>query len=597
MRLDWPPPWDHVSSVLISILTLIIVLLSPEQVLTFSAPLVLLLVIPLPGHLFVSSLFPAIDDLEARGRALLTVGSSAAIAALMGLVLNFTPRGLQPASLTIMLSLLALFLAVVSYLRWSALPRRKRLALRSRRSLRNTGILPVPSCTMKHFLLLSLGLAAILALATSGFDLSLLQSPSGEKGFSEFSVSWPESGVQTGAAGTALVSIINREHSLVNYTLQLEQNNTTLFEKDVHLEHNQSWQEPVSYRLSGPAGSKRLDFLLFKEGDSLYPYREERLLINVSENDSNEPANLSAINLSSEKAAIMEQKSRVVVLGVGDGGSHDSSRSKSSSGSKPSYQTDTKSKKDHEQELIKEELVNEDLADEEPEQTEGKELPADRLVAAAETGVVPGDLQSKVFAPEPDADSPQTEVNPPPEPNVNSPGSKAPISPSEATEKPPLPEEKILATATAQKANAAGEDTLAAASADDKKDLDASDKAQEAGTVDGTPKADADASPSQTSQEPAPSSSGESDASEKAGETASSDKDKSVTLPAAGISQEINSWVGTRVTSSGKSRRAYESQNIRYVRDSSGERAVLGRSASNVGEPAQSRSREPRRLG
>ncbi len=145
MRLNWPPPWDLVASVLISVLTLIIVSLSPESVLTFSAPLGLLLVILLPGHLLAFCLFPAKDDLDLRRRALLSLGLSAAVAALVGLGLSLTPRGLQPASLATMLSLLALFLAAVSYLRWSALPRRKRSAARSRRSLRNTALVPIPA--------------------------------------------------------------------------------------------------------------------------------------------------------------------------------------------------------------------------------------------------------------------------------------------------------------------------------------------------------------------------------------------------------------------------------------------------------------------
>ncbi len=99
------------------------------------------------------------------------------------------------------------------------------------------------------------------------------------------------------------------------------------------LSDNQSWQEPASFQLGGPASLKRLDFLLFKDEDSVTPYREEHLWVNVIERESSEQDNSSQIdtsekiNASATKLPItMEQKGKFVVLGMGeddsDGDSH-----------------------------------------------------------------------------------------------------------------------------------------------------------------------------------------------------------------------------------------------------------------------------------
>ncbi len=618
MRLNWPPPWDLVASVLISVLTLIIIFLSPEPVLTFSAPLGLLLVILLPGHLLAFCLFPAKDDLDLRSRALLGLGLSAAVAALVGLGLSLTPRGLQLASLATMLSLLALFLAAVSYLRWSSLPRRKRSAARSRRSLRNTAPMPIPA--KNHLLVLMLILAAILALAAFAFDANRFPSPSGEKDSTEFNVSWPDGAANThaylltaGATGSAVASIINHEHALVNYTLRLVHNNTTLFRKDVSLSDNQSWQEPSRFQLGDPAGPKRLDFLLFKDGDSVTPYREKHLLVSVIEDESRESNNSSQIK-TPEKALLtqgspermkmapteepfsyqinasateppitMEQKGKFAVLGTGENNSDGDSHVPRW---KPSDRTDQESKAD----------LDHQAADKEPAQIATEDQQAENLPATSNGTDTPGDQQSNASH----------------EPDINSLELEGDGSQTDSAKKPSLQQEQLSAATMPKASSEDGSSRVEPSGASG-----SSNTAQDSGIKASTPKTEAQGSPTATVQKPT-STSGSTVSSGNAPKTSVSQKTlmtqgspermkmapteepssyQDRAAPAA-INKEINSWVGTRgITSSDRSPKTYQSQNIKYVRDDKGERAVLGRSGMNVGEQARARSKEPRRLG
>ena len=134
MRLNGPPPWDLIASALISVLALVLVHLSPPSMRGLSTILGFVLAIPLFGYLLVLSLFPAQSELSSRTRALLSLGASTFLIAIISLVL--IPRGLQLTYAATILSLLTLIMAAIAYVRWSALPRRRRFILWSTRGRR-----------------------------------------------------------------------------------------------------------------------------------------------------------------------------------------------------------------------------------------------------------------------------------------------------------------------------------------------------------------------------------------------------------------------------------------------------------------------------
>jgi len=162
MRLAWPPPWHLIACVLIPVVALAMVHLSPPFLQgTLSLP-ALIIVFLIPGYLATLSIFPGKSDLSGYRRAFLSLVFSALLAGLFSLILTATPRGLQSASLATILSLLAIFLAAVSYGRWSNLPRKRRFLLLPKRGMGSTRTFPRAALAV---LLLAACFIAALAFA------------------------------------------------------------------------------------------------------------------------------------------------------------------------------------------------------------------------------------------------------------------------------------------------------------------------------------------------------------------------------------------------------------------------------------------------
>ena len=562
MRLAWPPPWDLVASALISLLTLVLVHQSSPSMQGFSAPLGLLLVILIPGYLFVLSVFPARSDLGSRRRVLLTLGFAALLAALASLGLILTPRGLQPASLATILSLLALFLTALAYARSSQLPSRKRFTLWSRRGFRSgrrLARLPGPS-NKGRIISLFFVLMAIAALAALAFTFNTNQVSSSEKGYTEFNVSWPKeaeyeaASVQMGSKVTALAKIFNHETGSINYTLRLTQNNSSLFCKDLVLGRNESWQGPVSCTLNGPVGRQRLDFMLFKEENLSMPYRQDRLWINLSENKS------SMINDSENKPPVtMEQNTKVVVLGIGD--DYDGGSGSSVTSQKPASQTDQRSKIDQESEPAYED--GKQVTATEPKKDAGQISGKDSASGKHQQEIAP--LEPDLSLPKPE--SAKGILDSPDKDNKS----------SENEER--RPESAIVSSMPPE---------------DKKADSNSEDSKDSSSPKDGaTPGAPADTGETVKSSDS--SKTGDASGAKDSGAEQKGDSSK-----ISGVGKEIDSWVSTRGMGSGSSEKghdAYESKNIKYVKGSKGERAVLGRSGANPVRASGGQSKKPVKLG
>ena len=356
-----------IASALISLLALALANLSPESVQETASFLALGLVILVPGYLIVLFRFPANRDLELSKRIILCLGLSALLAGLVSLVLMLTPRGLQPASLATILSLLAIFLNAISYIRFSTEPRKRGSVSRSRRGNPLTKIFSgIPGVRIRgrrrRTAFLPLALIAILFVAAIAFAVILNHGSSGE-GATSLEVFWPREALnsqseplKTGSDLEAIAKIINGEKSSTNYTLKLLLNNSTIFTKNLNLGHNETWQGRLGFTLSESPGLQRLDLQLFKEGDFSKPYREEHLGVNLLadassnlsqntyQNNSDESSNRTSVTNSAKinvtensSPVILEEKSKVTVLSVGE--TRSSSASGSTAGTKSQSQS------------------------------------------------------------------------------------------------------------------------------------------------------------------------------------------------------------------------------------------------------------------
>lgn len=188
MRLAWPPPRHLSASVLIPVAALALIHLSPSSYQEMlSAPL-LVLIFLIPGYLAVLWAHPGRDDISVPRRAALSFAASFILAGLVSLMLNATPRGLESASLATILALLAIFLTLVAYIRWSDLPRNRRFLLRPKSKWRQ---IPAKSQRVRRkaasrrpvlALLLLLFFIGALALTFGPYRISLDGISSGLQG-------------------------------------------------------------------------------------------------------------------------------------------------------------------------------------------------------------------------------------------------------------------------------------------------------------------------------------------------------------------------------------------------------------------------------
>lgn len=82
------------------------------------------------------------------------------------------------------------------------------------------------------------------------------------------------------------MGVVNHEYARINYSLQMDLNNSTFLKRDLSLEHNQTWEQPVSYAIHKIGNGQKLQFLLYKDGNFTAPYRDLHLWVNVMQSNS-----------------------------------------------------------------------------------------------------------------------------------------------------------------------------------------------------------------------------------------------------------------------------------------------------------------------
>lgn len=328
---DWwlllPPairrfPADLVSVLILTLLTVLAVFLPGVR----DTPLRIIVGLPfvlfIPGYAFVAALFPEQGDLSAdaeesvsttRGidpieRIALTVGLSTAIVPLLGLLLNFTPWGIQLIPIVLTVSGVTIACTVIAAIRRWELPPEERFSVPYREWLiAGRTELFEPDDRIDTALTVTLALSIVLATGSVGFALA---SPQQGEQFSEFYLltenedgelvasGYPQEFVQ-GESQPLTLGIENKEYESVDYTVvvQLQQiegegNQSTVVEREeldrvsTTLEHNETWQEvyPVTPTMTGE--DLRLTFLLYKADVPAEPtrenaYRNTHLWVNV----------------------------------------------------------------------------------------------------------------------------------------------------------------------------------------------------------------------------------------------------------------------------------------------------------------------------
>jgi uncharacterized membrane protein len=136
---------------------------------------------------------------------------------------------------------------------------------------------------------LTIILIITILLSIAALVYVIVTPKQGEK-FTEFYILGPggkaydyPTSLQAGNNSTVIVGIVNHEYALVNYSLQMDLDNATFLKRNLSLEHNQTWEQPVSYAIYKTGDGQKLQFLLYRDGSFTAPYRDLHLWVNVTE--------------------------------------------------------------------------------------------------------------------------------------------------------------------------------------------------------------------------------------------------------------------------------------------------------------------------
>ncbi len=262
---------DLLIAAFVSVAVAAVTLLLPGWHSPLHVTLGLLMVLWTPGYMLVAGLFPKRRTLQAGERVALSVGLSFVIVAVAGFLLSYTPLGIRPNSVALALAAFTLVMVVIVRIQRGRLLPQERFTLLS---------LPPKPAELRR---VGLGLVTLLALGTVFSFTSTLSS---EATFTEFYL-LGQSGDLTGyphevAAGqdlTLIFGIKNRETETTSYHLEGPGSITPTTLAEATLEQGETWEQPVNFRAPPLGGDARLEFGLYRNGDTA-PYRT--LYLNVT---------------------------------------------------------------------------------------------------------------------------------------------------------------------------------------------------------------------------------------------------------------------------------------------------------------------------
>jgi uncharacterized membrane protein len=246
----------------------------------------------LPGYCLIAALFPGESDIDFIERIALSFGLSIAVVPLIGLGLNYTPWGIRLVPVLISLSAFTLVMAAVAAWRRKDLEDNAfTVPFRQMYASLQEEVTAGPQSRLDRILSIVLVISILLSVVTLVYVV--VTPKQGEK-FTEFYILGPQgmadnynTNLAAGESVDVIVGIVNHEYAPVNYSLELRLNNETMDIPDSYrhilLEHNATWEQPLSVTPELTGKDMKLQYLLYREDNMSGPYRDLHLWINVTE--------------------------------------------------------------------------------------------------------------------------------------------------------------------------------------------------------------------------------------------------------------------------------------------------------------------------
>ena len=228
-------------------------------------------------------LFPRREGMGGIERVALSFGMSLAVAPLLGLILNATPWGIGLESILGSVVSFIFITSIVAWVRLMRVPVEERFSLEFQMAMLGCG----KSAWDKV-------LSVVLALAilgTFGTLVYVIAVPKVGELFSEFYILGLEgkaadypSELAVGEEGRVIVGFINNEHKTVSYRVEVRINNEKSNEMGpIVIENEGTWEGEISFVPEIVGEHQRVEFLLYKNGETKPCFEPLRLWMNVTE--------------------------------------------------------------------------------------------------------------------------------------------------------------------------------------------------------------------------------------------------------------------------------------------------------------------------
>ncbi|MBA7685353.1 hypothetical protein ES703_93776 [subsurface metagenome] len=253
--------------VLIAII-IVSLLLFPAVALT-SGALRIVLALPFilffPGYTLLSALFPKRGSLGGVERIAYSFGLSIAVTILIGVILNYTPWGINLYPSLISVTLFIITTTIVAWYRQGVLPPDQRFSIAVNISLARWGQMAGLDKVLYTFL----AVAIMIALGSIGYVMAV---PKQEQKFTEFYILGIDGSAQNypkqvvlGQPVELIIGIVNHEGVVISYRVDIRINNTRNKEVETAaLADEETWQEVVSFIPQGSGLEQKVEFWLYK---------------------------------------------------------------------------------------------------------------------------------------------------------------------------------------------------------------------------------------------------------------------------------------------------------------------------------------------
>ena len=221
------------------------------------------------GYVWVGILFPRRTTLNGAERVVLSITLSIIIIILTGLILNFTPWGINLNSIVIALTSVVLLGSLVAFYLQTRLSSQERIQLTIQSPLFKRGSIG---------LVLSLLLIIVVVSSVGLIGYHLINPNSSEK-YTDFYLldengkvfNYPVN-VKLGQNVIVTIGLVNKEQEETEYSVEVLMNGTKISDiGTIQLNSNQTWEDTYSYIATKLGTDERLDFVLYKD-QSLQPY-------------------------------------------------------------------------------------------------------------------------------------------------------------------------------------------------------------------------------------------------------------------------------------------------------------------------------------